>query len=199
MKTTLIAAITLLPVLASAQDKFKVLIIDGQNNHNWKATTPVLKEALETSVFTVDVATSPAKGSKGDAWNSWNPKFSDYDAVVSNYNGEMWPKAEQENFDKYVGGGGALVVIHAADNSFGKWKEYNEMIAVGGWGGRKLSKDGTWLHAVDGKIVRDDTTEGGCGQQGELHQPFTNSSICNASVRSSITPKRRKLNSPPGR
>ena len=25
----------------------KVLILDGQNNHNWKATTPVLVEALQ--------------------------------------------------------------------------------------------------------------------------------------------------------
>ena len=42
--------------------KIKVLIIDGQNNHNWKATTPHLKKVLEDSGrFTVDVATSPAK------------------------------------------------------------------------------------------------------------------------------------------
>ena len=45
------------------------------------------------------------------------------------------------------------------------------MIAVGGWGGRKLSKDGTWLHAVDGKIVRDDSTEGNCGSHGP-RSPF---------------------------
>ena len=27
--------------------KIKVLLIDGQNNHNWKATTPVMVDALE--------------------------------------------------------------------------------------------------------------------------------------------------------
>ena len=38
----------------------KVLIIDGQNNHNWKATTPLIKKALEEAkLFKVDVATSP--------------------------------------------------------------------------------------------------------------------------------------------
>ena len=26
--------------------KLKVLIVDGQNNHNWKGTTPVLKAIL---------------------------------------------------------------------------------------------------------------------------------------------------------
>ena len=25
-----------------AEDRIKVLIVDGQNNHNWKATTPVM-------------------------------------------------------------------------------------------------------------------------------------------------------------
>ena len=29
-----------------AADKIKVLIVDGQNNHNWKQTTPVLVNAL---------------------------------------------------------------------------------------------------------------------------------------------------------
>src|SRR6476646_4816848 len=51
------------PAAARAGDspaKLKVLIIDGQNNHNWQQTTPVLKKILEDSGrFTVDVATSP--------------------------------------------------------------------------------------------------------------------------------------------
>ena len=29
--------------VSAADEKIKVLIIDGQNNHNWKQTTPVLK------------------------------------------------------------------------------------------------------------------------------------------------------------
>src|SRR5262245_29490702 len=45
-----------------ADDKIKVLIIDGQNNHDWPRTTPVLKKILEgTDRFSVDVATSPPK------------------------------------------------------------------------------------------------------------------------------------------
>jgi hypothetical protein len=44
---------------ASAESKLKALIVDGQNNHNWKATTPPLKALLEeTGRFTVDVATT---------------------------------------------------------------------------------------------------------------------------------------------
>ena len=44
---------------AQSSPPLKVLIIDGQNNHDWKSTTPVMKRILEDSgFFTVDVATS---------------------------------------------------------------------------------------------------------------------------------------------
>ena len=67
-------------------EKLRALIIDGQNNHDWKSTTPLLKKALESSGrFTVDVATSPPTGKMT---SDFRPKFTDYDVVVSNYNGE---------------------------------------------------------------------------------------------------------------
>jgi type 1 glutamine amidotransferase len=45
---------------AHAQGKLKVLIIDGQNNHQWATTTPLLKRILEdTGRFTVEVSTTP--------------------------------------------------------------------------------------------------------------------------------------------
>ncbi len=41
---------------------YKALIVTGQNGHDWKATTPVLKKIIEeTGLFTVDVALSPPK------------------------------------------------------------------------------------------------------------------------------------------
>ena len=41
-------------------DKTRVLIVDGQNNHDWKHTTPHMKKWLEAcGRFAVDVATSP--------------------------------------------------------------------------------------------------------------------------------------------
>jgi hypothetical protein len=48
-------------LLAAAPAKIPVLIVDGQNNHQWVITTPMLKRILEqTGRFTVDVSTSPA-------------------------------------------------------------------------------------------------------------------------------------------
>lgn len=127
-----------------AAPALKVLIVDGQNNHAWKETTPVLKKMLEDSkLFTVDVATSPAKG--GDMI-TFKPDFAKYAVVVSNYNGESWSAETKAAFEKYMRAGGGLVSYHAADNSFPEWKEYNEMVAVGGWGGtddRKVRPEGS--------------------------------------------------------
>lgn len=111
-----------------AEPRLKALIVDGQNNHDWKATTPLLKKHLSDSgLFAVDVATSPA----GQDLSGFQPDFAAYDVVVSNYNGAAWPKATQAAFTQFIEDGGGLVVVHAADNAFPEWKEYNQMIGLG--------------------------------------------------------------------
>ena len=149
----------------AADPTCKALIIDGQNNHNWKATTPVLKKVLEeTGLFSVDVATAPPKDTAG-----FHPKFTDYQVVVSNYNGQPWPKETESAFAEYVEKGGGFVAVHAADNSFPNWPEYNAIIGVGGWGGRN-EKSGPYVRFRDGQVVRDET-KGGGGSHGARH-PF---------------------------
>src|SRR5215467_9725282 len=97
------AALMMLVTPGEAAPK-KALIIDGQNNHAWQDTTPVLKSLLEqTKLFTVDVATSPAKGAD---MSGFKPDFAAYDVVVLNYNGDPWAAATKEVFEKYVSGGG---------------------------------------------------------------------------------------------
>ncbi|MFK8111970.1 MAG: family 16 glycoside hydrolase [Rubripirellula sp.] len=128
--------------LAAETAPISVLLIDGQNNHKWQETTPLIKQTLEgTGRFEVSVATAPAKG--GDM-GSFDPEFSKHDVVVSNYNGESWSEKTQQAFAKYVAEGGGFVSVHAADNSFPKWEAYNRMIGVGGWGGRN-EKDGPYV------------------------------------------------------
>jgi hypothetical protein len=52
------------PPAAADADRIRVRIIDGQNNHDWRATTPHMKRVLEDSGrFNVDVATAPTKPS----------------------------------------------------------------------------------------------------------------------------------------
>lgn len=166
------SAFILTAAFAMAEDGAKpirVLLIDGQNNHAWKSTTPVLKAALEScGRFTVDVSTTPPAKSPAEAWTGWKPTFADYGVVVSNYNGELWPEAVRTDFEKYVKEGGGFVPVHAADNSFPEWLEYNRMIGLGGWGGRN-EKSGPYLYIQDGKPVKD-TKPGSGGGHGAQHE-----------------------------
>ena len=117
----LLGAALLVPVAAGATGaptprELRVLIIDGQNNHQWQVTTPVLKNILEnTGRFQVNVVTAPRSGV---AASTFDPDFNSYDAVLSNYNGEAWPGKVRTSFERFVREGGGFVVFHAADNSF---------------------------------------------------------------------------------
>lgn len=134
----LVALALALPAFAA--DKIKVVIIDGQNNHNWKATTPVLKKHLEDAgLFEVTVATSPEKGKK-EEMAKFAPDLSKCDVLVSNYNGESWGKELNDALDARLKEGKmGLVIVHAANNAFGGWKEYNQMIGMG-WREAKFGK-----------------------------------------------------------
>lgn len=162
-----LAAVILVGTPLGAAPPYKALLVDGQNNHKWQETTPVLRQILaDSGLFAVDVATSPAKGQDMSAFQ---PNFAGYDVVVSNYNGEEWcPKAKAALLD-HVRGGKGFVVVHAANNAFPKWREYNEMIGLGGWGGRNEAS-GPYLRFRDGKLVRD-TQPGPGGHHGKQH-PF---------------------------
>ena len=171
MKLIRISFLTFLILASFVHAKpIKVLLLDGQNNHNWKATTPVMVDALEKDDFCkVTVSTSPPKNSPPDAWNTWKPKFSDYDVTLTNYNGELWPEDVQESLTNYVRTGGAFVVVHAANNAFSKWEEYNTMIGLGGWGGRS-EKSGPYLYfGESGRLVRDPRPGRG-GSHGPQHE-----------------------------
>ncbi len=122
-----------------AADTLRLLIIDGQNNHNWRATTPILKEFLERSGrFTVDVATTPTEKTAAPAeWDKFRPEFARYDVVLSNYNGQPWPEPVKKSLTDYVNGGGGLVIVHAANNAFPEWPEFNQMIGLG-WRGNNF-------------------------------------------------------------
>ncbi len=145
---------------------YKTLIITGQNNHNWKASSPVLKQILdETGLFASEIMISPEKG--GDMKN-FNPDFSKYKLVVLDYNGDSWSDKTNAAFLDYVKNGGGLVIYHAADNSFPGWKEYNEIIGLGGWGDRN-EKSGPYVYYRNNELIRD-TTAGPGGSHGKRRE-----------------------------
>src|SRR5262245_29310974 len=161
-----LALASLLAVAAFPAASMKALILDGQNNHDWRATTPVLRKVLEDSgLFTAEVFTFPPHNAD---MRPARPKFDDYRVLVSNYNGDPWSPETQRDFAAFVRGGGGLVVVHAADNAFPEWPEYNEMIGVGGWGDRN-EKSGPYVRYRDGRIVHDDVPGRG-GSHGTQHE-----------------------------
>jgi uncharacterized protein len=173
---------------ATGGDKIRVLIIDGQNNHDWRSTTPFMKKALEESGrFTVQVATSPerpktpqkpkdkdqtklekyeqdlaafkkANDDYQQAMTKFHPDLTKVDVVLSNYNGDLWPKSFQKELeDSLKAGKIGLVIVHAANNSFGGWNEYLRMVGMG-WYGRE--KGDRLLLDDSGQAVRIPKGEG---------------------------------------
>jgi len=102
----------------------------------------------------VDVVTIPAQ----------QPDFSKYQVVVSNYDGPDWPAELKTAFTEFVKAGGGFVSVHAADNSFALWPEYNEMIGIGGWRDRNETAGPLWFFK-DGKLASD-TKPGHAGGHG---------------------------------
>jgi type 1 glutamine amidotransferase len=152
---------------ASAAGPIRVLIVDGQNNHDWERTTPYLKHVLEaTGRFQVYVATTPPGGATAEQWNGFRPMFTDYDVVLSNYNGETWPESARTAFEEFVKNGGGVVNVHAANNPFPDWPAFNEMIGLAwrpaAFGERVTVKD-------DGEIVRTAAGEGPGSGHGAQH------------------------------
>jgi type 1 glutamine amidotransferase len=143
----------------------RVLLLDGQSGglyHNWRLTTPVLKQELdETGLFQVTVATAPQ--SDGD-FSGFHPEFSDYQVIVSNLDAPDWPENLRTQFEDFIRNGGGLVVVHAADNAFPHWPAYNLMIGVGGWRDR-TEKNGPMWYFQDGRLASD-PTPGSAGAHG---------------------------------
>jgi type 1 glutamine amidotransferase len=191
---TLALSAFLLASCSPQSPKLKALIVDGQNNHGvWPQSTYMMKRYLEeTGLFTVDVERSkytwkgdeligqyPIKGlpktealPEPKADPDFAPDFAKYDVVISNFGWKAapWPEKTQSAFAAFVREGGGFVVIHAANNSFPEWKAYNEMIGIGGWGGR-TEKDGPYLYfdAMQ-KLVRDPSP--GSGGSHGAQTPF---------------------------
>lgn len=192
MKKGLIVIVCLFMVVFSVEAKIKVLIVDGQNNHEvWPKSTIMMKQYLEsTGLFKVDInrsfftwkaerekaflplagvgETQDLKDPKTDP--NFTPKFKKYDVVISNFGWKAadWPESTQKALEEYMKAGGGFVSVHAADNSFPDWKEYNRMIGIGGWGDRN-EKDGPYVYYTnDGELVYD-KSPGSAGAHGPQH------------------------------
>ena len=108
----------------------RVLILTGANNHDWKATTPVIKAAFEGSprFAAPEVIEDP---SKCDA-----ATFARSDTVVCNWSafpamsGRQWGPAAEQAFVQAIRSGKGFVAIHAASATSQDWPEYQQLIGL---------------------------------------------------------------------
>ena len=115
----------------AAQAPWRVLILSGQNNHDWRQTTPKIKSILTGSGrFVVDTTEHPERCTA--------ESFAGYDAVLSDWNTfgtptvTNWPEATREALLSFVRSGKGFVVVHAGGSSFYDWPEYQQL-AGGFW------------------------------------------------------------------
>ena len=110
----------------------RLLIVTGQNNHDWARTTPMIVAILEAAGdrFVIETTTTPSGGGDDAGWADWRPEFGDYDVVVLDYNGQMWPVEVRESFEQYIEGGGKALLLHAANNAFQGWSAFEQMTGL---------------------------------------------------------------------
>jgi type 1 glutamine amidotransferase len=140
---TLLLALVVCPFLttaASAQNKsVKVLIITGDHGHDWRQTTPFLKELLEKAGHKVDVTEAPSKDLTAD-------NLAKYDVLLLNYRNtpkgakdnpaSVWTDENKKAFIEAVKGGKGLVVYHHASSAFvgdDPFSQEFEKVIAGGW------------------------------------------------------------------
>ena len=110
---------------AEVPDPIRTLLISGANNHWWQWTTPRLVELLEdTGKFAVEVTEDPAT-TLVDLEH-----LASFELIVLDYNGPRWGVEAETNFLTVVDAGVGVAVIHAANNAFPGWGEYERMLGL---------------------------------------------------------------------
>ncbi|MEM1026493.1 MAG: ThuA domain-containing protein [Planctomycetota bacterium] len=136
MKKIFISLLVVLALPVSAEDAaIPVLLISGQNNHNWVETTPLIVESLEAAVrFDVEVVND---------FEAFPPEsLEEFAVILSNWNlwkhrhdlpGELdWSPQLREAYVDFVKNGKGHVALHAGSSTFFDWAEYQE-ICVATW------------------------------------------------------------------
>ena len=120
-----------------------LLLVSGQNNHDWRYTSAEIRDALqECERFTVRTTDDPAK-------DLAELDLTQFAAIVLDYNGPRWGEAAERAFLRAVEGGAGVVIVHAANNAFPGWADYERLCGL-------CWRDGTGhgaYHAFDVHVV----------------------------------------------
>jgi type 1 glutamine amidotransferase len=124
------------PMLAADKEPNQVLIITGDHGHQWKQTTPFLKELLTKAGMKVDVTETPAKDLTTANLAKYDVLFLNYKDTKNGGPDTRWSDDNKKAFTEAVESGKGLVVYHHASSAFtggsGFDAEFEKVIA-GGW------------------------------------------------------------------
>lgn len=115
----------------TAQSPIRILLLSGNNNHEWQKTTPMMQSVFKQSgLFTVTITERP------DTLTSHSLR--QFQVILSNWN--SWPEkkctwtAETKTaILNFVQNGGGIVFVHSAGSANYDWPEYQNM-GVASWG-----------------------------------------------------------------
>ena len=113
-----------------ADQKIRVLILSGSNNHEWKATSAVLQTIFDKQdCFVADLTVRPDTLTYSSLQH--------YHVVVSNWNswpenGLRWPGPAEEGLLRFIREGGGMVFFHASSSVFYEWPEFRQ-ISTASW------------------------------------------------------------------
>lgn len=128
MPLLIVAVLGIVSVVQGAEEKKApvgtLLLITGTDQfHDWRASLPDLRKALEDGGFKVVVTEDP--------WVLTTDGMKAYDGIVMQaYPAERWPKAVEEAFISLVSGGMGIGIVHSANNSFPGWSEFEDMVGL---------------------------------------------------------------------
>ncbi len=112
---------------SSPAKPIRVLLLSGQNNHDWKSTTPKLKAILEADgLFMVDVTEKPDQLTT-KSLESYNVILSNWNAFGLAPSNSAWPSETRQAYLDFVRHGGGHVFVHAGAASFPEWEDYRLM------------------------------------------------------------------------
>lgn len=125
----------------------ETLYLTGQNNHDWERSAPFCRDLLQRSgKFNVHMAEQASEALTDRA------ALAKYALLIVDYNGPEWSPDARQNFIQAVRRGTGVCILHAANNAFTGWKEYEELCAL-------MWRDGTGhgsYHKFDVKITDPD-------------------------------------------
>lgn len=153
------------------QGAIRALIVSGQNNHDWRATTPSLRTMLlSTGRFDVRVTEEPT--------GMTSATLAPYDVVILNYNGPRLGRVTEKALENFVRSGKGLVGVHGANWAFSglvvlgenskptdilesPWAQFKQMIG-GVWSDKPPASGHAPRHKFQVKIAdkRDPITAG---------------------------------------